>query len=601
MAGAIDPTQFKEAFIVLVTASVVIPVFMRLKLSPVVGFLAVGMLVGPSGLGALAGANPWLEPFVIYDRERISFFAELGVVFLLFMIGLELSFERLKMMRTLVFGLGTMQVAMSTAAIAGAALLFGLQGQAALVVGLALAMSSSAVIIQVLSERRKMTSPVGRTTFSVLVFQDLAVVPVLFGVAMLGAAATTGGAAALTFAAAMAQAALAVLVCVVLGRLFLRPLFRMVGRTNSPELFMAACFLVVLSASVGVALAGLSMALGALIAGIMLAETEYRRQIEVLIEPFKGLLVGVFLVSIGMTIDLASIAAQPLAIAGAALGLVVVKAGIVVLLAQLFRLPVSVSLPSGLLLGAGSEFSFVILAAGTSSGVLPAEVGAFALIIAALTMASIPFLAQLGGMFEKRRAKQEAIDPAFLAPVVHDGEARVIIAGYGRVGQLVSEMLDAHKIAWMAADTNVDAVARARRAGKPVYFGDVSQPAFLHRSGLGVAPALVVTMDSVVAVEAVVSAARAERADLTIVARARDARHAASLYRKGASDAVPETIEASLLLAETLLADIGVPMGYVIASIHDKRAALRAEIQGLAGETPEPVQRPKRRLKQTGG
>jgi CPA2 family monovalent cation:H+ antiporter-2 len=227
MAAAIDPSQFKEAFIILASASVVIPVFLRLKLSPVVGFLATGMLVGPAGLGTLVDQAPWLQPFVIDDRATIAPFAELGVVFLLFMIGLELSFERLRLMRSFVFGLGTLQLVLSTAAIAAIAIMVGLSGPAALVVGMALAMSRTAIIVQVLSERKRLKSPAGRISFSVLVLQDLAVVPILFGVAVLGGTAAREGAdPALAFAGALLQAGAAVVALVLVGRLILRPLFR---------------------------------------------------------------------------------------------------------------------------------------------------------------------------------------------------------------------------------------------------------------------------------------------------------------------------------------------------------------------------------------
>jgi CPA2 family monovalent cation:H+ antiporter-2 len=361
---------------------------------------------------------------------------------------------------------------------------------------------------------------------------------------------------------------------------------------------MAACLLVVLGSAVAVGVAGLSMALGALIAGMLLAETEYRRQIEVTIEPFKGLLVGVFLVSIGMSIDLARILQQPLAILGAAIGLVAAKAAIVAMVGRAFRAGGTASTQAGLLLGPGSEFSFVILAAGLAAGVLDQTTADFALIVAALTMAALPALERLGVRLE-RRAAAVAPDPALMLPGDLEDAPRVIIAGYGRVGQLVADMLDVHAIAWLATDTDVEVVARARRAGRQVFLGDASQPAYLDRCGLENARALVVTMDRPAAVEAVVDAARVRRADLTIVARARDAQGAARLCARGATDAVPETIEASLLLAETLLVDVGVPMGHVIASIHDKRALLRDEIQARSGAAIE-VQRPRRRRRLDG-
>ena len=585
MPEHIDLAAFQEILIVLGAVSIVIPVFHRIKASPVLGFLLIGMVLGPTGLGALIRSVPGLDWVVITDRERIGVVAEFGIVFLMFMIGLELSFERLSLMRRLVFGLGPLQLLLCAGAIAGVAVLLGQTPLDALVIGLALAMSSTAVIIQVLSEQKRMNSSVGRTSFAILLFQDMAVVPVLFAVGVLAGASGPNAEQGLAgFALALGQAAVAVVIVIAAGRLLLRPLFRPVARSGSPELFLAACLLVLLGASVATAAAGMSMAMGALLAGLLLAETEYRRQIEVLIEPFKGLLLGVFLISMGMTIDLSGIARMPLVILGLCLGLLVVKGSLTWALARLFGISQRASIQAALLLAPGGEFSFIVLGAAAVLGVLSTPVTELGLIVAALTMATIPFMSMLGRRLEARLKPPQTIDPALMLPEDLGDEPRVIIAGYGRVGQVAAEMLTRHRIGYIALDSNPDVVARARKAGSPVYYGDSTNPEFLHKCGLATAQALVVTMDHAVGTERVVSVARAERADLLIVARARDARHAAKLYAKGATDAVPETVEASLLLSETLLVDLGVPMGSVIASIHDRRAEFRTEIQTLAPE-----------------
>jgi monovalent cation:H+ antiporter-2, CPA2 family len=580
MAAAIDPGVFKEALIVLAAAAVVIPIFVKLKVSPVLGFLLVGMVVGPYGFGALAAQAPALAEFAITETDRIALVAELGVVLLLFMIGLELSFNRIWLMRRLVFGVGGLQVLVSTLVLAGVAHLLGLSWEPALVVGLALAMSSTAIIIQVLAEEKRLALAEGRATFSVLLFQDIAVVPILFVVTMLGQQGEGGG--FMAFVLGLGQAVLAVAVIVVIGRQVLRPLFRLVAQTRSTELFMAACLLVIIGTGLLTALAGLSMALGALIAGILLAETEYRRQIEVLVEPFKGLLLGVFLISIGMSINLPFLAAAPALVLGAALGLVLVKAAIVLVAARGFGLALPIGLKSGLLLGPGSEFTFVILGLAVSLGVVAKAPADFALLIAALTMAVIPLLSAIGVRASTRLPGARSADVVALSVLPADDAPRVIVAGFGRVGRLVAAMLEAHKVPYLAIDADADRVARERKAGRPIYFGDMRNTQLLHRCGLGTATALVVTLDDADGADRVVQAARAERADLLIVARAKDASHAAQLYRLGASDAVPETIEASLQLAETLLVDLGKPMGPVIASIHEKRAELRQEIQTAA-------------------
>ena len=568
----------RDALVVLGAAAVVIPLFHRLSISPVLGFMLVGMAVGPAGLGALADRAPPLAWVSIPDRSRIEPLAELGVVLLLFMIGLELSWERIKTMRRLVFGLGALQLAGCTLAVAGAAVALRVPPMPALVVALALAMSSTAVVAQVLAEERRMAGLVGRISLAVLLFQDLMLVPVLFG---LGAAG--GGAGWAGFGWAVAKAVGVVAAIVGGGRLALRPLFRGVARTGSPELFMAACLLVVLGTGVAAAAAGLSMALGALIAGLLLAETEYRRQIEVTVEPFKGLLLGVFLISIGMSLDLGRIARDPLPVLGAALGLVAVKAAVTAALARGFGLRWRVGGPAGLLLGPGGEFSFVILALAQGSGLLDPAMGGFAFILAALTMAAIPLLSRLGTVLAGRHPVQAAPDLLLPEGAAH-GPPRVIIAGFGRVGRTVAGLLDDHALPWVAVDSDADRVAALRREGRAVYYGDITQPELLRRVGLGNARALVVTIDDRARADALVQAARAVRPDLLIVARARDGNHAARLYALGASDAVPETIEASLQLSEAVLVDLGVPMGPVIVSIHERRAAMQEEIKAMAPE-----------------
>jgi CPA2 family monovalent cation:H+ antiporter-2 len=582
MAAPIDPADFKEVLIVLVTASVVIPVFHRLRLSPLLGFLLVGMAVGPSGLGAVIQGIPWAEYFAITDKSRIALVAEMGVVFLLFMIGLELSFERLRMLRRYVLGLGPAQLILSTAGIAGFAWMLGLSWPAAIVTGLALAMSSTAVVVQVLADEKRLATPTGRASFSVLLFQDIAVVPVLFAVTILSATGGVQPGALGGFFWALVNAALAVTAILVLGRYLLRPLFRMVARTNSPELFLAACLLVVLGSGLAAAAAGLSMAIGALLAGLLLAETEYRRQVEVLIEPFKGLLLGVFLISIGMSIPLGRFLAEPILVLSLCAALILFKAGIVYGLARAIGVPRGACLESGLLLGPGGEFGFVILGAAAGAQVMSDTQGELVLLVVALTMAAIPLMSNAGGVLTRRMRPEVTVHPSMALDAAGSQAGRVVIAGYGRVGRLVADMLARHDVPTLAVDMDPGLVAKARDEGRRVYYGDMARPDFLAKCGLENARALVVSMDAPVRVDEVVRAARAVRQDLLIVARARDAHHAARLYRLGATDAVPETIEASLLLSEAVLVDIGVPMGPVIASIHEKRDELRRDIQALA-------------------
>jgi CPA2 family monovalent cation:H+ antiporter-2 len=422
----------------------------------------------------------------------------------------------------------------------------------------------------------------GRAGFAILLFQDLAVVPVLFAVGSLATASQAANAG--TVAVAAAQAVSVVAIIVALGRLVLRPLFRSVARTRSAELFVAACLFVVIATGLATAAAGLSMPLGALIGGLLLAGTEYRRQVEVTIDPFKGLFLGVFLISVGMTLDIRVIALHPLLVLGGAACVVLLKLIVIVPAARAFGLSWASGLQTGLLLGPGGEFGFVIISLALAEHLLPPDAAGTILFITALTMATIPWLSAFGDRMAPRLTPKPEIDPALLPPHTTHGTPRVIIAGFGRVGQTVAAMLETHNVQYVAVDSNPQRVGGQRKLGKPVYFGDMTQVALLQRLDLETARALVVTLDDTKAADALVAGARAERSDLLIVARARDAAHAAHLYRTGASDAVPETIEASLQLSEAVLVDVGIAMGPVIASIHEKRAEIQAAIKAMAPE-----------------
>jgi CPA2 family monovalent cation:H+ antiporter-2 len=445
---------------------------------------------------------------------------------------------------------------------------------AAVVVGIALALSSTAIVLPVLAEQKRLNTSAGRASLSALLFQDLAVAPILFTIAALDTRQPE--VTMLSFASALFQAVLALAVIVGLGRVILRPFFQMVSATKSPELFMAACLLVVMVTSLMAAVSGLSMALGAFIAGVLLSETEYRRAVDTTIQPFKGLLLGVFFVSVGMSLDVFRFLEAPLTILAVATFLIAIKSVVIFWLSRPFGLNPSEAAETSLLLGPGGEFALVTLGGAMAAGLVPKEPGQSLLLVTTLTMVAIPFFARLGRRLSRQLERKRPLDPAAAVPPPPEEAGRVIVAGYGRVGQLVGDMLQRHKVPYLAIDMDPARVAEERRGGKPVYFGDGSYPEFLRACGIEQARALVITLDTPSAIEAVVAAARQERPDITIVSRARDARHAAQLYHLGVDDAVPETIEASLQLSEAVLADIGVPMGLVIASIHERRDEFRA-------------------------
>ena len=584
MLGAMAPANeifvFKDTLILLATAAVVAPIVHRLKVSPVLGFLVMGALLGPYGLGQLAEHSRIIDWLTVTGEKRIAFLGDLGIVFLLFFIGLELSLRRLVTMRRLVFGLGGLQVVLTAVAIGFGARWLGQPGPSALIIGFCLALSSTAIVMELLSSQRRMTRTTGRTSFAILLAQDLAVVPLLFLIGALGG--REEGSVAEGLAVALVEAVVAVGVIVVVGRVVLRPLLRLAAGTDNPEFFMAATLLISVGSGVIASLAGLSMALGAFIAGLLLAETEYRRAVEAILDPFRGLLLGVFFFSVGMHIDLAFIWQQPLLVAGAFLGMIVAKTVLLVPLCRLFGVPWAASVETGLLLAPGGEFAFIGIGFAAQVGLVTDKVATGVLAVVSLTMATLPLIALVARRVSLRFAQQASADAAFTVLPPDDRARRVIVVGHGRVGQLVCDLLETHKLAYLAVDRDTALVERWRGLGRPIYYGDAANPIFLRRCGVDEALGVIVTLDTA-AVDDVVRVVRARRPDVMIVARVRDAQHARHLYTLEVTDAVPETIEASLQLAESALVGLGVPMGAVIASVHERREAVRRELQAASG------------------
>ncbi len=581
----IDALNLREVMIFLVAAGVVVPLVSRLKISPVFGFLVVGLVIGPHGLARFSDALPWLSYAVITDLDGVRPLAELGVVFLLFMIGLELSLERLWAMRYRVFGLGGAQVVVTSAVIALIASFFDNTLTAAVVLGCAFALSSTAIVMQMLSDNRRLGTATGRTSFAILLCQDLAVLPILF---LVGALAKQGDESImLAFALAIGEAVIAVVAILAIGRLLIRPAFRFVGSTASREMFLAFVLLVIIGTALVTEQVGLSMALGAFLAGLLFAETEYRHEIEVDIEPFKGLLLGLFFVSVGMSIDIAQVAAKPLWLIASVFGLYLVKSPIIYALARWFGEPRPVALEASLLLGQGGEFAFVVIGLAFALGLMPNDTVQFMLIVASLTMISAPgvahFARRLARTVEARQADRGQRDTDI--PIGLSGH--VIVVGYGRVGRMLGSVLDGQEILHIGLDVDADLVAQYRADGASIFFGDASRPDMLRRVGVDQAAALVVTMDSPDSAERVVETARRYWPDLVIYVRARDRAHAARLIARGANHAIPETIEASLQLGEEVLMGIGVPDQAARRIIEARRQAEQAAVDESGGDRAE--------------
>jgi CPA2 family monovalent cation:H+ antiporter-2 len=581
MALPIESVGFSDALVVLGAAGVVIPAFARLRISPVIGFILVGMAVGPSGLGLFVPQVPWLYYVTISNPHTIEPFAEFGIIMLLFSIGLELSFGRLWQMRRRVFGLGAAELIGCGALLAGLFWASGMSHQGALGLGFALALSSTALVLPMAGT----SGPVGQRAFGMLLFEDLALVPIIFA---LGAMAPhPGGGAAAEIGRTLLLGGAVIVVLLLLGRFVLPSLFAQAARTKSPEVFLAASLLVVILASVATSAVGLSPIVGALLAGILIAETDYHSEVEHITEPFKGLALGVFLITVGMSLDFGAVAHQWLPLLIAVSMVVAVKALVTSLLLKLGGTPRGVALEIGLMMAAPGETTLIVLATASAAGLIGPATAAFWQIVTAIGLTITPLLAYVGRALARRLAVVEA------EPVDHEEVEgnRALIIGFGRVGRLVAQMMSAHKLPYLGLDADPDTVRTARQRGYHVAFGDIGRPGMIDRLEFDRASAVILTMDDPVQGVRLTKALRKRHPDLTIVARARDPNHAAALYRAGASDAVPETIESSLQLSEAVLCDLGLAVGPVIASIHEKRAQLRAKIMDMAEMQREPLLR----------
>ena len=575
MALGLDNPTYSDALVILGAAGIVIPAFARFRVSPVIGFILVGMLVGPHGLGTLVREIPLLYYVTISRPDAIEPFAEFGIILLLFSIGLELSFKRLWTMRRLVFGTGAAELLGAGIVIGIALHVLGQGWPGAIGLGLALSLSSTALVIPLAGTH----SAVGRAAFAMLLFEDLALVPIIFA---LGALAPTAEGGWEGIAGVALAGGLTVVVMYLLGRMLLPRLFAQAARTKSPELFLSAALLVVIVASVATTAAGLSPIVGALLAGLLIAETEYHSEVEVVTAPFKGLALGVFLITVGMSVDLRSILESWPSLLAAVAGVVAVKSVVTYLLLRVANARRGVAAETGLLMGSPSETTLIVLGVAAQAQLIQSSTAAFWQTVTAIGLTITPLLAKAGvALSRKLEAQPDAEEPA-------SAEARTIIIGFGRVGRMVADMLAIHDQPYLAVEADIDSVKSARAAGHPVLFGDAVRNELVDRLDLANARALILTMDDPVLSVRLARRVRALAPDLPIIARARDPRHAAELYRAGVTDAVPETLESSLQLSEAVLVDLGVAMGPVIASIHDKRDELREAIRSEAKLNREP-------------
>ena len=546
----------REALLFLALAGLLMPLLQRLKINQVLGFLAVGALLGPHGLGLWAGEHSWLRYLVFQRPEGIAPLAELGVLFLMFMIGLELSASRLWSLRRWVFGGGGAQVLLSALLIGSLAWAFGNRLEAALVLGLVLSLSSTAVVMQLLTERQALGYPLGQAAFSILMMQDLAVVPIFILLGLLSAGGEGPGwlpMLGLTLAKSLGAVALIYL----LGRRAIGPMLQMFVRQRQPEVFMALTLLITLGIAGLTAAAGLSLALGAFLAGLLLAETEFRHEVEVVISPFRSLLMGLFFMSVGMQTDLRQVADSPLWLALAVPGLFFIKAAVVSVVLRAGGLPWGRAVEGGLLLGQGGEFAFIVVGQAVASRLLEADVGQFMMLVVACSMFATPLAARLGRSFGDWWQRRHPL--AALSQEAAPQRDHVIIVGFGRIGRMLAQILESQGVAYVAIDNDPQLVAHLRDQAGRLHYGDAARSELLRRVHAQHAAAIVLTMDHPASALHAARAIRRDYPEARLYARARDEQHAQALMRAGASLVVPETLESGLQLSQFVLHSLGFP------------------------------------------
>jgi monovalent cation:proton antiporter-2 (CPA2) family protein len=551
-----------DILVLLAAAVIAVPVFQRLGLGSVLGYLAAGAAVGPWGLG------------FIDQIEEIRQIAEFGVIFLLFIIGIELKPTRLWAMRRTVFGLGTAQVMMTGLAITGLVLLFDQPLRIAVIIGFGLALSSTAFGLQTLTERGEMGTDYGRTAFSILLLQDLAVVPLLTLVSLLGA--ETSVLEGLEFA--LLGAVLAIAFVILAGRFLLSPALRLVATSRTAEVFTAAAVFAVLGTAWLMEAVGLSLALGAFLAGLMMANSHYRHQVIADIQPFRGILLGLFFMAVGMSIDFGLLRRQGVLVAEMVVVLLLIKSVILWILCRLMGVGTPDATRVSLLLSQSGEFGFVLFGLAAISGVLPADHFNILILLVALTMATTPLMANLGEYLNRRLTK--AADRHDVSTDhISSGKPHVIIAGFGRVGRQVARILQAGNVSYLAIESNTDRVLKGRQDGFSVFYGDASRVDVLKAAGAGEAGALVCTLDQAVPAVRLVNILRQHYPGIAIHARGRDRHHCAELSKAGASIAISESLEASLQLGAAALDAMGVFEDDAIALI----GSFRKEYYGYPG------------------
>jgi CPA2 family monovalent cation:H+ antiporter-2 len=540
-------------------AGLVIPLLQRFKISPVLGYLLSGIVVGPFGLATLSDDYPWLSYFTVTDLANVQLLGEIGIITLMFMIGLELSLQRLAALRRFIFGLGTLQIVVTTLLIFLVARAYDNSVTVSLLIGASLALSSTAIVMKLLEEKRLIAKPEGMYTFSILLMQDLAVVPILVLLASFAGGQEEIHVALLT---ALVTGVVTVGVFLVFGKKLLRPLLNSISLARNPEWLTAFVIFLIFSAAIVTQSLGLSLALGAFLVGLLISETEFRHEVEVILLPLKSLLLGVFFLSIGMMIDFSKVLETPFLFLMSVVGIYVLKAAVILGLCRLFKMPKNDSVLVSLYLAQPGEFALMILSAAMALSILPQADGQFFILVVALAMMGTPILFKLAELYKKRIVSQAKNELAKMsenqaAPEMPEAyEYKVIIAGLGRAGMILADVLSGLHIPYLAIDTDAKRVQTGLKNGYNVIYGDVRRAELWSRLKLEHIELVVIAIDQYQAVQNIIKSILSSYPTCRVIARAKDMKHLNDLYDQGATAVVAELQESSLRMAEHVMREL---------------------------------------------
>lgn len=563
--------------IIFTIAGVLVPIFQKIRISPILGYLICGVVIGPFGIANIKDSFPEIRYFTISDFSTVNLLGEIGIVFLMFMIGLELSLQRLFDMRKLVLGLGTLQILITSIVIAAIVLAFGNDFQSAIVIGLSFALSSTAIVMQLLQEQHQVNRPTGLVAFAILLMQDLAVVPLLVILGAFTAGESAEGNLLYVLLKSFLIAIIVVVSIYVIGKKLIKPLLSYLSLAKNPEWLVSLVFLLAIGSAVVTQSFGLSAALGAFLAGLLISETDFKHEVEIIIEPVKSLLLGIFFLSVGMQVNPETILEHPIWIPISVIGLFLIKVACLYPLSIAFKLPKAKSMDVAIRMAQAGEFALLMLGIAISADIIEHRNGDFFLMVAILSIFTTPLFTKLSPYVIRKLS----LSSSARAQPLHDSllnfrdHPSVLIAGYGRVGRLLGGILERQEIPFVAIEQNYEKVRELRDGGHRVIFADARKIDIWRKFDIESVKAVVVAIDQPEYTELILKSLRAEWPDLPIIVRTHDTVHMELLFSMGATEAIPEALETSMIIASKTLSLFGLDKGLIEVEMDRERQVAR--------------------------